>query len=816
MYDALHGLGLEKSLRPGANYGASVPLPDGFWVDFDFYKRVLSEHTGTRVLRGDWVTLVREWTDASKSGVGVSVLQNDEQGRPLTQLQFLSGVWPRHLQLNSSNWRELRTILYSLQRAHAKQQETGTRALDGTVLYVYTDNSTSASVINRGTSTSPELLRLVRGIRELESLLGCHVVAVWMPGSSKDDFSIVSQGTDGLSRGSCDEGAFAADAKSPLAYSPIDHACPEPEPALVQAVLACLPHAEHRGEVSSWLHQPHPLQPVVITPPQSLARLAIDQVLRWYAARHYTTGAALILPNNYASEWGRLAKNFTRVYFARAGQFRRPDDAQGTMVVLLILPHLDTSHNQARFAPGPTADQPLPDLSRYERHLDPTVRCTPADAHHPQAALLRELKAPPPPQLPLSLLQQHQPPSMHAAVVARQLPTLPTAHCEFPERAAQLLCSAAFLYLVRRDARSACQILDTHLERASEQLREWKRTIMELVAHAHAALHTPQQRVRIFFFRLPYYLWSDLAFGAIPALTSVPPRYRTKNYASAHHTAVYKEFDRLYEAGYVSGPFDPDSDDVWCAAPLGAVPKKDTDKPRIIIDMTESELNDFTNFIRFKYPGFADFLELAYPGCFYWKLDWTDAFLNHALYSYFRRFFAYEHPESGEFFRYNVLPFGWKLSPLYYSRLVHAYVDMLRCTRRFSGELVLNHFNTPVHHKTLPKVYYVRDGQVASSCDQYCDDGIGFSPSKAAGDGASREAAALVAHIGAQPKTTKTVPPTQNGDTILGLRLSTQDDRMVISAPPERLVALRAMLAEFEARHRGSSTGSAGGGGNSH
>ena len=273
----------------------------------------------------------------------------------------MAGVWPRHLQMQSSNWRELRTILYTLQQAHKKQVATGHRALDGTVLYAFTDNAVSASSINKGTSKSPALMRLVRGLREFEALLGCHVVSVWISGKA-----IIEQGTDDLSRGVHDKGALAPDAPAPLTFSPIDQACPAPEAALVANVVASFPvPALHLTAPADWADAPHPGRPVVITPPTSLARSAIDQVLRWSAARPYTTGVAIILPNDYASSWGRLSRYFTRVYFARAGMLGRPEDAVGAMAVLYLLPHLDKSHDQVQFAAAPPTGGPLPSLSRY-------------------------------------------------------------------------------------------------------------------------------------------------------------------------------------------------------------------------------------------------------------------------------------------------------------------------------------------------------------------------------------------------------------------------------------------------------------------
>ena len=802
-YDAVHGLDLDVALRP-KDYDALVPLPDGFWASFDSYKRILSDHSGTRLFRGDWITLVRQWTDASKTGVGISRLDNDEHGKPLTELQFLAGVWPQRLQLNSSNWRELRTIHHSLQLAVREQRATGRRKLDGACLYVYTDNAVSASVINRGTSSSPSLLSLVKGIREYEAILGCHVVAVWMPGSSEDAFSIVSQGTDGLSRQRHDEGAFAPNAPTPLTFSPIDQASPMPEAALVDAVMASLPgQAIHLPEPGDWYQQPHPMSPAVLTPPSALGRQAIDQVLRWAAAHPYTTGVALILPNNYAHNWGRLAKYFTHVYFARAGQFRRPAAAMGTMVVLYSLPYLDPSHARATYDAGPEPGDPLPDLSAYAKHLDPSVRCALGDAHHPQTWTLTELNIKAPPQLPQELLRLSRPDTAHCRGQKRPAIDRPFGPFrQLTRRAARALEELAYGYLLRQDAQRAVDLIAANV-RDQKDRAQWRARIAAVVLHHLTVDRSRPHRSRMIFFRLPYYLWSEVAFGIVPALTSVPNYYNRRNYETAKHQAVYDEFDRLQALGYVSGPLDEqDRKAVHSVMPLGAVPKKDVPEPRVVVDGTMCGLNNSTAGLKFKYPTFNDLIALAYPGVHYWKLDWKDAFFTVRVHPAFRRFFAYKHPRSGSYHHYNVTPFGWKLSPLYYTRLVHAYVDLLRDTPRFTGKLVINHDNHPQHHRSLPALYHVReDGQLATSLDQYCDDGVGFSPSPTSGRTALRQAAALVNHLGAIPKVSKTVPPTQYGEEVLGLGLDSRGGELSISIPPARLQKLKEQMAAFE-RHR--------------
>ena len=801
-YDALHGLGLPLAERPGNNYHGSLPLPSGFWVDFRFYEELLQHHTGKRLMRGDWVTLVREWTDASKSGAGVSTLHNCDAGKPLTQLQFLSGVWPRHLQLNSSNWRECRTILYSLQKALQQQDSTGVRALDGAVLYVFTDNAVSASVINRGTSTSTALMRLVRGIRRFESLLGCQVVAVWTPGSE-----IVRQGTDGLSRAALTEGAMAPTCTDPLSFSPIDVAAPLAERCFVDAVAGLLPRTAVCHRVEDYYQQPHPGRPVVLLPPPSLARVAIDQALRWHAALPYTTAVHVIVPATYGNDWSRLASYFTRVYFARPGQFRRPAGAAGTMVLLTILPHLDPSHNRALHLPAPEQHEALPDYSRYFTHLDPTVRCTPADPHHPLAPLLAQAGTPAPPQLSLALLQRGSVDTVHARGVRRALLSPPRLAPGSPSAAfscsvaASRLQALAFRHLVYRDARRALQLLRSHVS-ASDFLK-WRSAAFSLLRHVNLSALGEALPSRIYFFRLPYYLWSDAAFGIVPAFEALPQQHLDGNYGSANHPSVLSEFSRLEQLGYVEGPFPFPSAHVHSVAPLGAVPKKDSDKPRLIVDMTASQLNAATSFLKFKYPSFFDVVSQAYPGCFYWKLDWTDAFFTQRIFQPFRKYFAYQHPDSGLLYHYCVLVFGWKLSPYYYSKIVNAYVDMLRLTDHYSGTLVCNSANTPQHHGTMPRLHRVRrNGAVATSMDHYCDDGMAMSPDAADGRAALRQAASLVAHLGAQPKMSKTVPPTQCDDSILGLLLDTRGSSLSIGVPPARLQALRLLMRQFRQQYR--------------
>jgi hypothetical protein len=102
--------------------------------------------------------------------------------------------------------------------------------------------------------------------------------------------------------------------------------------------------------------------------------------------------------------------------------------------------------------------------------------------------------------------------------------------------------------------------------------------------------------------------------------------------------------------------------EVWCAAPLGAAPKNDSDKPRIIIEITESELTAFSQFIKFNYLASQISWSLR-TLLFYWQSDWTDAlrFSQSRAEPLFPPFFSHTNPREGGFYQHNVLPFGWKL-----------------------------------------------------------------------------------------------------------------------------------------------------------
>ena len=69
-----------------------------------------------------------------------------------------------------------------------------------------------------------------------------------------------------------------------------------------------------------------------------------------------------------------------------------------------------------------------------------------------------------------------------------------------------------------------------------------------------------------------------------------PAPYHGDNYESAVGCPkVMAEFARLEELGYISGPFE--EHEVEVINPLSSVPKKGTDKMRVVVDITASGVN---------------------------------------------------------------------------------------------------------------------------------------------------------------------------------------------------------------------------------
>lgn len=142
---------------------------------------------------------------------------------------------------------------------------------------------------------------------------------------------------------------------------------------------------------------------------------------------------------------------------------------------------------------------------------------------------------------------------------------------------------------------------------------------------------------------------------------STPDRFHGKNYASAieHGAAVSKEIERLAAAGKV----EPVTHTPFMVHSLGAVAKKGSDKVRVILDCSKSGLNACLPSPPMRLPTVRHAARLMKQGWYAAKYDLKDGFLQIPVRSNQVDFLGFQHPVTGQFFRYRYMCFGISCAP---------------------------------------------------------------------------------------------------------------------------------------------------------
>jgi len=130
------------------------------------------------------------FSDASGSGFGASWKKRGK-------IKYRFGLWGSDLDESTSNHRELRNLADMV-----RCMETG-GDLKGTEVFIFTDNSTAERAFLKGSSTSRILHELVLRLRKLEMNVGIKLYFIHVSGTR-----MISQGSDGLSRGKLYEGVM--------------------------------------------------------------------------------------------------------------------------------------------------------------------------------------------------------------------------------------------------------------------------------------------------------------------------------------------------------------------------------------------------------------------------------------------------------------------------------------------------------------------------------------------------------------------------------------------------------------------------------
>ena len=166
-----------------------------------------------RLVRGQLIHAVKyAFGDASKAGFGSSWIS--AQG-----VKYRFGTWGRNMQEGSSNLRELKNLVDTLKKM-AESNE-----LEGSEIYIFTDNSTAEAAFFKGLSKSRLLFELILELRELEMNSKTKIHFIHVAGTR-----MIAQGSDGLSRGNISEGVMKG---SPMeSFIPLNESALDRSPAL--------------------------------------------------------------------------------------------------------------------------------------------------------------------------------------------------------------------------------------------------------------------------------------------------------------------------------------------------------------------------------------------------------------------------------------------------------------------------------------------------------------------------------------------------------------------------------------------------------
>ena len=309
-----------------ATYYTRTRVPERVRRDLRWWEAILSRDISRQARSINAGVLVPSWGDGSGTGTGGTVQVPD------SPLAMWMGQWTPFVFHHSSNWKELKTLLLTLQAIHRARPPKLHRA----TLFYFTDNSTTYWVCSSGSSRSPGLHLLVEQIKLLELEMNLELQVVHVPG-----VVMIQQGTDGLSRGIwASELHPYADQKQLTAsvFAPCG-----PDGAMVDRVIS-----EHKLSWTSWamIHWDRKFDPTlwlhtqtVWFPPPEIARHCLCAFMEAWVESPLDTAALFFVPRVLPAFWHNLSKNITEICNIQADELSSPPMLPIPVIVLYIAPH---------------------------------------------------------------------------------------------------------------------------------------------------------------------------------------------------------------------------------------------------------------------------------------------------------------------------------------------------------------------------------------------------------------------------------------------------------------------------------------------
>ena len=303
------------------------------------------ETPSLRLIRGSLIYQVMYvFGDASGAGFGSSWSNGNQK-----DIKYRFGVWAEEGQDTSSNYRECRNLVETLEDMGAQGD------LEGREIFLFTDNMVSESIAAKGSSKQSTLYDLIVRLYKLEMTYCCKITFVHVAGTR-----MIRQGTDGLSRGDLVEGVMRGE--SMLSFIPLHKSCIDRSPALKIQLEECLKGLGNEVELlepEGWFERGHDFfggrrncdgiwmpqyraGTFIWAHPPGAARHAIEE-LRQARQKRQKSCHVFVCPCLLYDEWRRhlLYKSADLIVFLPAGKCDTwSSDMHETLVLAFFFPYL--------------------------------------------------------------------------------------------------------------------------------------------------------------------------------------------------------------------------------------------------------------------------------------------------------------------------------------------------------------------------------------------------------------------------------------------------------------------------------------------
>ena len=278
--------------------------------------------------------------DASGGGFGTTL---EEEGN----IKVYAGTWNEKGSSKSSNFRELSNFVIRL------EAEAAIGNLQGSEVFLFTDNEAAQSCYHNGTSTSKLLFGLVVRLRKLELSEGLRLHIIHVSGNR-----MIAQGTDGVSRGNMMEGVLTG--RKMLSYVPIHLAAVDRSQKLLEWVrswcgqrnITPLSPTEWFWEgqglgKEAWINcdgQKFPMRSkervFLWCPPPCIADIAVE-MLRESVHRRSDALHIIMIPKLMTFSWRKLLlRSCDLSFYMDPGHMCWPDEMFESVMIGIYLPLL--------------------------------------------------------------------------------------------------------------------------------------------------------------------------------------------------------------------------------------------------------------------------------------------------------------------------------------------------------------------------------------------------------------------------------------------------------------------------------------------